>query len=1135
MELVHPLLQQFRRTFARQTVKDRTDRELLQQFAALRDESAFAALVERYSPVVWGVCHRVLGDRHDAEDAFQATFLVLARQAGSVCKKEAAGSWLYGVAYRIALSQKRAARRRRKREKRGQTREAEQPISAASLRELQAILDEEVARLPAKYRTPFVLCCLEGKSYAHAAREIGCKEGTVSSRLAKTRKLLQVRLTRRGVTLSSVLCATAISPTVEAAPAALVAATTEGVLRSLTGTTTAVLSAQAVILANGVTKMLTTKALKLGAILLLTSVPLAAGAGLLRQPGPAMWFSSLSGEYPGASLPADDDANRADAETRVEAEMHVVGVYGAKDGFGKGGRVDVEVRRTPRPVILVLTSYLEVDWHIQLAEGARIEKAIVSGYFAQEISGLPANVPVVNRSYFPDDGSRRKEGWFWAHEWNTPQWRAMVRRLNKLTGLPVASFQSDYQGDSFIVDGKRGRDRGQHGVIPRDRTPREVTPRELLAASADAELHIVGIGSPDRHNPGKPMDVEVRATAKPVVLVLTSCMEAVWNVRRAPGARIRAILVGGILPQEVDEFPADVPVQYFCPDASSFCFGRTDPQLGKKSFHANHWNTFEYRRMVERLNDLTGLLVSTFQGQGTGTSFVVDGNRGSPFAQKEQKPRPKLPKEPAVRELRAACENANLHVVSIYRPEPDDNSDQVHVEIRPTDKPIVLALVSYFTVLWKVKIARGAKVKAVIIGGWFEQEFEGIPDDIPLVYRAAFPAQKDPSRRKGFFFGHEWDSQECQRMVKELNGLTGLPVSTFQGKIAGASFVVDGKRGRDGFKKQPQAEDDPLADVADMPSQDLQAADDTNKRYFLIGPKKDTKPPADGYGLLVIMPGGDGSADFHPFVKRIYKNALPDGYLAAQPVAFKWTPDQQIVWPTKTNPVAEMKFTTEEFVDAVIDDVAKKHKLDRTKIFSLSWSSSGPAAYAISLRNKSRVKGSFIAMSVFNPKFLPALKGAKGHAYYLYHSPDDPVCPYRMAERAKTSLAENGAKVRLEDYEGGHGWRGDVYGNIRQGVEWLEKNREKARSKDSARPQPPQGRLRLLGTARLGSAAGQRFEHFLGCGSADVFQRLNGPMIAQAFGRPVRRLIEQLLDAPACLQRRLSFQRLPQLRSDKVA
>ena len=139
-----------------------------------------------------------------------------------------------------------------------------------------------------------------------------------------------------------------------------------------------------------------------------------------------------------------------------------------------------------------------------------------------------------------------------------------------------------------------------------------------------------------------------------------------------------------------------------------------------------------------------------------------------------------------------------------------------------------------------------------------------------------------------------------------------------------------------------------------------------------------------------------------------------------------------------------MKFVTEEFVEAVIEDVGKKHKVNRTKVFSLSWSSSGPAAYATSLQNKRSVMGSFIAMSVFNPKYLPALSSAKGHAYYLYYSQEDRVCPFRMASEAKNSLAENGATVWLETYEGGHGWRGNIYHDIHNGIEWLEKNRENA-------------------------------------------------------------------------------------------
>jgi predicted esterase len=228
-------------------------------------------------------------------------------------------------------------------------------------------------------------------------------------------------------------------------------------------------------------------------------------------------------------------------------------------------------------------------------------------------------------------------------------------------------------------------------------------------------------------------------------------------------------------------------------------------------------------------------------------------------------------------------------------------------------------------------------------------------------------------------------------------------------------------------------------DVKDVPSEDLRAGKDDNKRYFLIGPAKGAKAPAGGWGLVVVMPGGPGTADFHPFVKRIYKNAIPDGYLVAQPVAVKWADGQKIVWPTAADKVEGAKFTTEEFVAAVIDEVAAKHKLDPAKVFTLSWSSSGPAAYPVSLTNP-KVRGSFVAMSVFHPDRLPALEKAKGHAYYLYHSPDDRVCPYRDAERAEKDLGKAGAKVKLAAYDGGHGWRGPLYDDIRDGIGWLEKN-----------------------------------------------------------------------------------------------
>jgi RNA polymerase sigma factor (sigma-70 family) len=1180
------------------------DAHLLERLVNQRDEAAFEALVCRHGPMVLGVCGRLLRDSHDVEDAFQATFLVLARKASSIRRRERLRAWLYGVAYRTALKA-RTLRARRDQPREGMDMPVADPLDDLVNRETRAILDAELARLPEKYRVPVILCYLGGKSKEEAAQELDWPHGTVSSRLARALALLRKRLGQRGLALSGAAVAALLSqtPSPAAIPAPLRAITVKNGLSLLAGQAplTGIVSASAANLAKGVlTDMLRNK-LRIAALSILILGMMTTGTLMVAAVQQKSQTDQAKPRTPNYTESTDNQAKLADAE------LHVIGVGEAKDG--DRGRVDVEVRPTAKPVVLVLTSYNSVNWHIKVADGARIKKAIVSGYFAQEIKGLPADVPLVNQSYFPNDGSRRKGGWFYPGRWNTPQWREMVRRLNEMTGLPVASFQEESKAVSFIVDGNRGRNFGQKELKPHARAPKEPTPQELLAASANAELHIVAMYSPDMNNPGKPVDVEVRSTAKPVLLVLTSYMEAVWNVKTAEGARIKAVIVGSGMPQEIEGLPVEVPVRYFCPDGSSYYFDRRRLRQDVESFIAYKWNTFESRRMVEKLNDVTGLLVSTFQGEYSGTSFVVDGARGRNFAQKERKPRPTLPKEPTPQELLAACADADLHVVSIYGTNAG-NGAPVDVEVRPTAKPIVLALASYESALWIVKMAPGARVKAVIIGGYFEQEFEGIPPTIPIVYRAYFPSHKQdyfyayqwntsesrrmveklndmtgllvstfqgahsgtsfvvdgtrgsnfaqkerkprptlpkeptpnellaasadaglhvvsiyqpgagngspvdvevrpttkpivlalasyesalwivkmapgarvkaviiggyfeqefegipatipvvyrayfPSHKQGYFYGHEWTASDCQGMVDKLNQLTGLLVSTFQGEYKGSSFVVDGTRGgkfaqkerkSDFTKKQPKSEEDPLADVADIASQELQAAGDGNKRYFLIGPKKNAEPAPEGYGLLVIMPGGDGSADFHPFVKRIYKYALSDRYLAAQPIAINWTPNQEIVWPTKTNPVAKMKFSTEEFVEAVIADVAKKHKLDRTRVFTLSWSSSGPAAYATSLQNKRSVTGSFIAMSVFNPKFLPPLKEAKGHAYYLYHSSEDRVCPYRMAEQAQNSLAENGAKVRLETYKGGHGWRGNVYSDIRRGVEWLEKKQETTR------------------------------------------------------------------------------------------
>lgn len=232
-----------------------------------------------------------------------------------------------------------------------------------------------------------------------------------------------------------------------------------------------------------------------------------------------------------------------------------------------------------------------------------------------------------------------------------------------------------------------------------------------------------------------------------------------------------------------------------------------------------------------------------------------------------------------------------------------------------------------------------------------------------------------------------------------------------------------------------------------VPSIERTIDDDEKMRYFEIGIEEGEKPPKKGYRLLLVLPGGKGDEGFLNFVRLIAKNSLGDDYLVAQLVRPFWNERQARtnVWPTKKNPATGMKFSVEEFIGAVIEDVEERHPIDKRYIFTLSWSSGGPAAYAYSVTKGARVTGSFISQSAFLPQFMPSLKGAKGHAYYLYQSPEDEKTTFDQAERAKEKLEKAKAVVKLVSYEGGHGWHGNVYGDIRTGIEWLENKHAKPR------------------------------------------------------------------------------------------
>jgi RNA polymerase sigma factor (sigma-70 family) len=254
---------------AAQRDRHESDEQLLHAFTARREESAFAVLVHRHGPMVMGVCRRVLGHQQDAEDAFQATFLVLARNAAALRKKTALASWLQGTAYRTALKAKQSAARRRKHEGHAPSRSPADPAGELLWREVRTLLDEEIARLPEIYRSVFILCCLESVSQAEAARRLGVKEGTVSSRLTVARKRLSQRLARRGVELTALLAASALTTeTASALPAVLLANTIGGVV-----------SPAVAALADGGSSILTIGKIKLTAALMLAASVLT-GAGL---------------------------------------------------------------------------------------------------------------------------------------------------------------------------------------------------------------------------------------------------------------------------------------------------------------------------------------------------------------------------------------------------------------------------------------------------------------------------------------------------------------------------------------------------------------------------------------------------------------------------------------------------------------------------------------------------------------------------------------------------------------------------------------------------------------------------------------------------------------------------------------
>ena len=291
---------------------DLPDGQLLGRYVTRRDELAFEMLVRRHGPMVLGVCRRLLLNPEDAEDAFQATFLVLARKAAKVLPRERVGPWLHGVAYHAAQKARAIAARRKAREK--QVRSLPEPATIAEglWSDLAPLLDQELARLPEKYRLPIILCDLEGKTRAKAARQLGWPEGTVAGRLARGRALLAKRLTRLGLPLSAGVLTAVLSQNVSAC-----------VLLTLVNSTVEVAAGRAVqfpvtALAEGVLKAMSLTKWKLTAGFVL-ALAVVAGTGLMADRGAQAMPSEESPKV--AEPPAKPDAQQAEPKKEKAEEV----------------------------------------------------------------------------------------------------------------------------------------------------------------------------------------------------------------------------------------------------------------------------------------------------------------------------------------------------------------------------------------------------------------------------------------------------------------------------------------------------------------------------------------------------------------------------------------------------------------------------------------------------------------------------------------------------------------------------------------------------------------------------------------------------------------------------------------------
>jgi len=325
-------LQHLRRILIADELAGLSDAELVGRFAERRDEAAFTALVRRYGPVVLAVCRRVLRHEQDAEDAFQATFLILARDAASVRRAGAVGNWLYGVAHNVARKARAARHRREVKEREAAARPRPEPRTGAA-DDLREVLDAELHALPDKYRTPIVLCDLRGLTAREAAAEVGCPAKTLGTRLSRGRSLLARRLARRGVALPAAGLAAILPATAAAVPPALVGSTVQAATGFAAGPAAAA-SPAVLALTEGVSNVMLLTTLKYAAVLACGFLVLA---GLMHGPLRPVVQASLAPASPtGKDAPAAKRARPFDFADHIHLLIKHLDRMLAGVGLGSG-------------------------------------------------------------------------------------------------------------------------------------------------------------------------------------------------------------------------------------------------------------------------------------------------------------------------------------------------------------------------------------------------------------------------------------------------------------------------------------------------------------------------------------------------------------------------------------------------------------------------------------------------------------------------------------------------------------------------------------------------------------------------------------------------------------------------------